>query len=158
MECSWVSIFSLEKERLDFKSVAHEGYEALSSFSSYVKNCGLDQRLLELIKTRVSQINGCAYCIDLHTKRARALGETEQRLYALPAWKDTSFFSKRECAALEWAEAVTNVASSRVPNEVYDIVRSEFSEKEIVDLTLCTIAINGQNRIAISFRKAPGSQ
>jgi AhpD family alkylhydroperoxidase len=123
----------------------------------YASHSGLEAALLELIKIRVSQINGCAFCLDMHTKDARAAGETEQRLYALPAWRETPFFSDRERAALAWAEAVTRVSETHVADEVYETVRQHFTEKELVDLTLAIVAINGWNRLAISFRSVPGS-
>lgn len=127
------------------------------SLEEYIRGCGLERSLLELLKTRASQINGCAYCIDMHTKDARAGGETEQRLYALPAWRETPFYSPRERAALAWAEAVTRVGESHVPDEVYDESRMHFSERELVDLTMAVVAINGWNRLAISFRTVPGT-
>jgi AhpD family alkylhydroperoxidase len=112
---------------------------------------------LELVKLRASQINGCAYCIDMHTKDARVGGETEQRLYALSAWRETPFYSDRERAAIAWTEAVTQVAEGHVPDEVYELARQHFTEKELVDLTLGIVAINGWNRLAISFRTVPGT-
>jgi AhpD family alkylhydroperoxidase len=122
-----------------------------------VKQSGLEPGLLELVRIRVSQINGCAYCIDMHTKDARARGETEQRLYGLSAWRETPFYSEREHAALAWAEAVTLLAQNSIPNELYEQGRGEFSEKELVDLTLGVIAINGWNRLAVAFRSVPGT-
>ena len=109
------------------------------------------------MKTRVSQINGCAYCLDMHTKDARAAGETEQRLYLLSAWRETRFFSPRERAALAWAEAVTQLGGHGVPDAVYDEARAQFDEKALVDLTLAIVAINGWNRLAIPFRSEAGS-
>ena len=123
----------------------------------YARQSGLEPALLELVKIRVSQINGCAFCLDMHTKDARAAGETEQRLYALPAWRETPFFSDRERAALAWAEAVTSVSETHVSDEIYETVRQHFTEKELVDLTISIVAINGWNRLAISFRSVPGS-
>jgi len=143
--------------RLDYKSVAPEGYQALSGLETYVKHCGLERALLELVRLHASQLNGCAYCIDMHTKDARAQGETEQRLYALEAWRETPFYTERERAALAWTEAVTKVADGHVPDEVYEHARQYFSEKELVDLTLVIIAINGWNRLAISCRTVPGT-
>ncbi|NUM53418.1 MAG: carboxymuconolactone decarboxylase family protein [Candidatus Hydrogenedentes bacterium] len=143
--------------RLDYASVAPDGVKAMWGLEKYVHGCGLEPSLLELVKTRASQINGCAYCIDMHTKDARAGGETEQRLYALSAWRETPFFSDRERAALAWTEAVTNVAQTNVPNEVYELARQHFDEKELADLTLAVVAINGWNRLAVSFRKVPGT-
>jgi AhpD family alkylhydroperoxidase len=131
--------------------------KAMMGLEGYVRRSGLDHSLLELIKTRVSQINRCAYCIDMHTKDARAEGETEQRLYALSAWRETPFFSARERAALEWAEELTLISENDVPDELYERVREQFSEDELVKLSLAVIAINGWNRLAIPFRSVPGS-
>ena len=122
-----------------------------------VESSGLDRTLLELVKIRASQLNGCAYCIDMHTKDARARGETEQRIYALNAWRETPFFTDRERAALEWTEEVTQVADTHVRDEVYERVRAQFSESELVALTFALVAINGWNRLAISFRVPAGS-
>jgi AhpD family alkylhydroperoxidase len=143
--------------RIEYDKVAPDGVKAMWRLESYVRRCGLEPALLELLKLRASQINGCAYCIDMHTKDARAHGETEQRLYALTAWQETPFFNDRERAALAWAEAVTEVAQSHVPDEVYESARRHFSDKELVDLTLAVAAINSWNRLAISFRKVPGT-
>jgi AhpD family alkylhydroperoxidase len=145
------------QNRMDYKQVAPEGYKAISALESYVRRSGLEPSLLELVKTRASQINGCAFCLDMHTKDARAHGETEQRLYTLSAWHETPFFSERERAALAWTEAVTRVADTHVPDEVYDAIRKHFTEKELVDLTLAIVTINGWNRLAIAFRAVPGS-
>ena len=121
------------------------------------QSSGLEPSLRELIKIRASQINGCAYCIDMHTKDARATGETEQRLYALNAWRETPFFSERERAALEWTEAITLITAGHVPDDVFFSVRQYFNEEELVNLTLAIVAINGWNRLAIAFRSVPGS-
>ena len=123
----------------------------------YARNSGLEHALLELVKTRASQINGCGFCLDMHTKDARAAGETEQRLYTLSAWAETPFFTERERAALAWTEAVTRVAESQVPDAVYAQARRHFSEKELVDLTLAIVAINGWNRLSVAFRTVPGT-
>jgi AhpD family alkylhydroperoxidase len=123
----------------------------------YVRECGLERGLLELIKFRASQINGCAYCVDMHTKDARVNGETEQRLYAVVVWREAPFFTERERAALAWAEAVTLVSQEQVPDNVFEIARKQFSDKELVDLTMAVIAINGWNRLAISFREVAGT-
>jgi AhpD family alkylhydroperoxidase len=123
----------------------------------FVRNCGLDHSLLELIKLRASQLNGCAHCIDMHTKELRADGESEQRLYLLNAWRESPFYSERERAALAWTEAVTLVAESQVPDDVYEQARKEFSEEELVNLTLTLVAINGANRLNIAFRTVPGA-
>lgn len=122
-----------------------------------VRNSGLDHRLIELIKMRCSQMNGCAYCIDMHSKDARAAGETEQRLYALDAWRETPFFSQKERAALAWAEAVMRVASSHAPDDVYEELRAEFSEDEAAKVTMAAVTINAWNRIALASRAMPGS-
>jgi AhpD family alkylhydroperoxidase len=130
---------------------------AMMGLENYVQSSGLERSLVELLKTRVSQINGCAYCIDMHTKDARAAGETEQRLYGLNAWRETPFYSERERAALDWAEALTLISENDVPDELYARTREQFSEEELVKLTMAVITINGWNRIAISFRSVPGS-
>src|SRR6185312_279719 len=143
--------------RIDFPKAAPGAYMAMRGLEAYVRQSGLEPALLELVKTRASQLNGCAYCIDMHTKDARAHGETEQRLYALPAWRETPFFSERERAALAWTEAVTLVSEGHVPDEVYNEVKTQFSEKELVELTLAVIAINSWNRLAISMRSVPGT-
>jgi AhpD family alkylhydroperoxidase len=145
------------QSRLEYAKAATAGIEAMRGLEAYVRQCGLDPSLLELVKLRASQINGCAYCIDMHTKDARARGESEQRLYALNAWEETPFFTDRERAALAWTEAVTQVAQGHVPDEVFDVARKHFQDKELVDLTLAVVAINGWNRLAISFRAVPGS-
>jgi AhpD family alkylhydroperoxidase len=128
----------------------------MSALQAYVNGSGLEHSLIELVKLRASQINGCAYCIDLHTRDARAAGETEQRLYLLSAWREAPQYSARERAALEWTEAVTLVGEGHVPDEVYRSVREHFAEAELVNLTMAVIAINGWNRLAIAFRRAPG--
>ena len=117
---------------------------------------GLEKPLLELIRLRASQINSCAFCIDMHSKDARAIGETEQRLYELDAWRETPFYTERERAALEWTEALTLVSQTHVPDAVYEEVRKQFNEKELVDLTYAVMAINSWNRLAISMRAVPG--
>jgi AhpD family alkylhydroperoxidase len=127
----------------------------LLGLESHVRR-SVDKKVLELVKVRASQINGCAYCIDMHWKDARAAGETEQRLYSLDAWRESPFYSDRERAALEWTEAVTLVAQTHVPDDVFDRVRAEFDEKELVDLTLAVATINAWNRLAISLRAVPG--
>ena len=143
--------------RLEFSKVSPGGYMAMRHLEAHVRQSGLEPRLLELVKTRASQLNGCAYCIDMHTKDARAHGETEQRLYALPAWRETPFFSARERAALAWTEAVTLVAEGPIEDEDYEDVREQFDERSLADLTLAIVAINGWNRLAIAFAAVPGS-
>ena len=145
------------KPRIQYGKVAPEGMKAMRGLENYVRQCGLECSMLELVKLRASQINGCAYCIDMHTKDARAQGEQEQRLYALVAWQETPFFNERERAALAWTEAVTKVGEGHVADSLYENARRYFSEKELVDLTFAIVAINGWNRLAISFRTIPGS-
>ncbi len=145
------------KPRIDYVETAHDGMRAMYGLETYVRHSGLERSLLDLVKLRASQINGCAYCIDMHTKDARLAGETEQRLYALSAWRETPFYSERERAALTWTEAVTRISPESVDDAVYQSVREHFSEKELVDLTLAVIAINGWNRLAISFQTVPGT-
>lgn len=144
-------------ERLRYPKVAPGAYHALSGLSKYVSESGLETSLLELIEVRTSQMNGCAFCVDMHWKRARAAGESEQRLYSLSAWRETSFYTERERAALAWTESVTTIADNHVPDELYHDMLSHFSEKELVDLTLAVATINSWNRLVISFRTEPGS-
>jgi len=144
------------KQRLDYEKAAPAGIAALNRLQTYVDKSGLDRLLLELVKTRASQINQCAYCIDMHTKDARAAGETEQRLYGLSAWREAPYYSDRERAALAWTEAVTRIGGD-IGDAAYEAVRAHFSDKEIVDLTLAVIAINSWNRLAIPFRTPAGS-
>lgn len=143
--------------RIEYAKVAPGIMQAMQALEGYVRQGALEPDLLELVKVRASQINGCAFCIDMHTKDARAAGESEQRLYALDAWRETPFFSERERAALEWTEAVTLVSEGHVPDDVYGQATEQFSEKDLVDLTMAVIAINGWNRLAISMRAVPGS-
>ncbi|MEP6775963.1 MAG: carboxymuconolactone decarboxylase family protein [Chloroflexota bacterium] len=121
-----------------------------------LRDSGLEPKLRELVKVRASQINGCAYCVDMHTLDARALGETEQRLYAVAVWEEAPFFTERERAALLWTEKVTLISEDHVPHEVYEQVRAHFTEEELVNLTLAIVAINGWNRFAVSFRTVAG--
>ena len=144
-------------ERINYSKVAPGGYRAMSGLEKAVRESGLEPSLLDLIKLRASQINGCAYCLDMHWKDARARGESEQRLYSLDAWRETSYYTERERAALAWTEAVTQIAVNHVPDELYEQVRPHFSEEELVNLTLAVVAINGWNRLAISFRTEPGT-
>ncbi len=143
--------------RLNYATAAPGALQAMYALQNYVEKCGLERSLLELVKTRASQINGCAYCIDMHTKDARANGETEQRLYALNAWRETPFFTERERAALAWTEAVTLVSEGHVPDEVFEQTRTQFSDEELINVTTAVVAINGWNRFAISFRAEPGT-
>lgn len=144
------------ESRLNYTKLAPGGVQAMYKMHKYVQDSGLEQSLLELVKTRASQINGCAYCIDMHTKDARALGESEQRLYLLNAWREAPFYTERERAALAWTEAVTLISESHASDEVYAAAREQFSEQELVNLTMAIISINGWNRLAISFRAVPG--
>ena len=143
--------------RLDYNKIAPGAVRAMYTVHKYVEESGLEHSLLELLKTRASQINGCAFCIDMHTKDARALGETEQRLYALSAWREAPFFTDRERAALAWTEAVTLVSETHVPDEVFAEARAHFTEAELVNLTMAIIDINGWNRLSIAFRKEAGT-
>jgi AhpD family alkylhydroperoxidase len=143
--------------RIDYRKTAPGAISAMLGLENYVLKSGLAPALLELVKLRVSQINGCGYCIDMHTKDARARGESEQRLYAIVVWHETPFFTERERAALAWTEAVTRVSNEHVSDEVYELAHRHFNDKELVDLTLAIIAINGWNRLAISFRTVPGT-
>jgi AhpD family alkylhydroperoxidase len=142
--------------RFNYLKVAPGTYEAMRGLERYLHASGLDAALLHLIKLRASQINGCAYCLDMHWKDLRAIGETEQRLYSLDAWRECPYYSDRERAALAWTEAVTRVADGHVPDAVYDEARTHFSEKELADLTLAVAAINAWNRLAIAARVEPG--
>jgi len=141
--------------RIDFTKVSPAAYQAFAALQSYVDKSGLDAKLRELIKIRVSQINGCAYCLAMHTRDARKLGETDERMHLLNAWREAPLYSARERAALGWVEAVTLVTQGHVPDDVFEAARQEFSEKEIVDLTAAAIAINSWNRIAIALRVPP---
>ena len=142
--------------RMNYYQAAPEALKPMLDMEAYIKTCGLEHKLIELVKTRASQINGCAYCLHMHTKDARAAGETEQRLYALSAWRETPFYSERERAALAWTEAVTLI-SEGVSDPLFQEVRQHLSEKELVDLTWAVVAINGWNRVAISCGVVPGS-
>ena len=143
-------------QRIDYRQASPEAFKALLNTEQQVRSSGLEMSLLELVKSRASQINGCAFCLDMHTKDARALGETEQRLYLLPAWREAPCYSERERAALEWTEAITRIADTGVPDALYARLRRHFDEKTLVDLTLAIIAINGWNRMAVAFRTEVG--
>jgi len=144
------------KPRIDVTRVSPKVLQAMFGLQNTVNSSGLERNLLELVKMRASQINGCAYCLDMHSKDARAAGETEQRLYLLDAWRETSLYSERERAALEWTEALTLIGEGHVPDTVYDAVREHFSEEELVNLALAVVAINGWNRLSIGFRAEAG--
>jgi AhpD family alkylhydroperoxidase len=145
------------EQRIDLTKHALDAQKSLYALEKYIANSGLDHKLIHLLKMRASQINGCAYCIDMHSKDARALGESEQRLYELNAWRETPFYTDRERAALEWTESLTLVSQTHVPDEVYESVKKHFSEKEIVDLSILVSVINVWNRLAISTRTMPGT-
>lgn len=142
--------------RIEYRKYAQEPLKSMLALEKYIAECGLDPKLVHLMKMRASQINGCAYCLDMHSLDARAAGESEQRLYTLEAWRETPFFTDRERAALGWTEAVTLMAQAHAPDDAYEALQPHFSEKEIVDLTLVVGAINLWNRLAISLRAVPG--
>jgi AhpD family alkylhydroperoxidase len=143
--------------RLEAQKISPAAYHAMLGLETFVrKSWAAEPSLIELVKMRASQINGCAFCLDMHSKDARAHGETEQRLYALNAWRETPFFTERERAALAWTEAVTLVSEGHVPDAVYEEARQQFSEEELVNLTMAIVTINGWNRVAIAFRAVPG--
>ncbi len=143
------------QQRIDATTVSPAAYRAVAALQTYVDQSGLDPKLRELIKIRASQINGCAFCLIMHTRDARKLGESDDRMHLLDAWREAPVFTARERAALAWTEALTLVSKSHVPDDVYAEVRRHFSEKEIVDLTAAVVAINSWNRIAIAFRTPP---
>ena len=143
--------------RIDYVKTAAEARAAMMGLEGCAHQAGLDRGLLELVKLRASLINGCAYCADMHTKVARSQGETEQRLYAISVWRETPFYTERERAALAWTEAVTLISVDHVPDDVYNLARQHFTEKELVDLTMAIVAINAWNRLAIAFRTVPGT-
>jgi AhpD family alkylhydroperoxidase len=151
-----MSVVTELKPRIDYRKMAPDVMHAMLGLEECVRNSGLERSLLHLVKLRASQINGCAWCIDMHTKDARADGETEQRLYLVSAWQDASFFSDRERAALAWTEAVTLVSRDHASDEIYDYVRQQFTEKELIYLTLAVVAINGWNRFNVSMRTVVG--
>ncbi|MFD2761091.1 carboxymuconolactone decarboxylase family protein [Lentibacillus juripiscarius] len=142
--------------RLDYYSIAPEAAKIMVEFEKYIQSTNLDTMLLELVKTRASQINGCAFCLDMHTKDARANGETEQRLYCLNAWRETDFYTEKERAALALTEAITEIANHHISDELYNEVREQFNEKDFVDLVYAINTINSWNRLAITTRAVPG--
>ena len=146
-----------EPQRIDYAEAAPKGLAAMHHLENYVRHCGLEQSLLELVRFRASQLNGCAYCLDMHAKDARAAGESEQRLYTISAWRETPSFTARERAALAWTEAVTLIAEDPISDALFEETRRHFSEKELTDLTLAVVTINGWNRLAIPFRTPAGS-
>jgi AhpD family alkylhydroperoxidase len=145
------------KPRLDTAAVSPNAYRAMLGLERFIHESSIEPKLAHLLKMRASQINGCAYCLDMHSKDARAQGETEQRLYGLDAWREAPYYTDRERAALEWTEALTLVTQGHVPDDVYERARKQFSEKELVDLSMIAVAINGWNRLAIAFRSEAGA-
>ena len=143
-------------ERFNYGKVAPGVYSAMDALDQYLSGCGLEESLLHLIRLRASQMNGCAYCLDMHWKDLRAIGESEQRLYSLDAWRESPCYSDRERAALAWTEGITSIAGGHAPDALYDEARAQFSEREIADLTLALAAINAWNRLSIAARLAPG--
>ncbi len=145
------------RPRMNYGRVAPGVYEAMDALDRYLQGSSIEESLLHFVRLRASQLNGCAYCIDMHWKDLRALGETEQRLYGLDAWRESPYYSDRERAALEWTEAVTAIAAGHAPDDVYERARSSFSEKELADLTLAIATINAWNRLSIAARLTPGN-
>ncbi len=145
------------KARLNYVKAAQGAYQAMLRIGEYVDNSGLETSLLRLVQIRASQINGCAYCLDMHTQDARAEGESEQRLHLIAAWREAPFYSERERAALEWTEAITLVANDHVPDEVYERVRPHFTDEELVNLTMAINVINAWNRLNVAFRIPAGT-
>ena len=146
-----------EPPRLDYASAGAGAYRAMMGLETYVRQSGLEGSLLHLVKVRASYMNGCAYCVDMHCKDALAAGESLQRLYGVPVWRESPYYTPRERAALAWTESVTDVARTGVPDSDFAVVRAHFSEAELVNLTMAVIVINGWNRLAITFRTPPGS-
>ena len=144
------------KARIDLTHVSQGIFHAMLGLERQVHKAGFDSKLLDLVRMRASQINGCAYCLDMHSKDTRANGETEQRLYGLEAWRETPYYTARERAALEWTEALTLVSETHVPDDVYERVRTQFSEDELAHLSLAIVAINGWNRLNVAARTVPG--
>ncbi len=145
------------KQRSDFMKAGKGAMAAMFGLSKYMAKCSIEKPLQHLIEMRVSQINGCAFCLDMHSKDLRHGGETEQRIYLLDAWRETELYTDRERAALDWAEAVTNIRDGMVPDEVYELAKAEFTEEELIDLTLVVNAINSWNRFNIAFRAPAGT-
>lgn len=144
-------------QRIEYAQVSPAAVQALRTVEKYVRECSLERRMIELMKVRASQLNGCAYCVDMHTKDARAAGETEQRLYAVAVWREAPFFTERERIGLEWAEAVTLLGEGGVDDDLFARASALFSQLELVELTMAVIAINGWNRLAVTFRPPVGS-
>lgn len=146
---------SAPQQRLDVLKISPDAYKAMMALETYVDHSGLERSLIDLVKIRASQINGCAFCMAMHTRDARKHGESDERMHLLNAWREAPIYSDRERAALAWTEALTLVSRQHVPDEVYEEARRQFSEKELVDLTVAVVAINGWNRASIAFRVTP---
>lgn len=145
------------KARFDFAKASPGAMQTMLGLEKFIHGSGLEEKLVHLLKLRASQINGCARCIDMHWKDARAMGESEQRLYGLDAWRESPYYSDRERAAIEWIEALTLITAGHVPDDVFERAKAQFNEKELVDLAMVAVAINGWNRLAIGFRSEAGS-
>jgi AhpD family alkylhydroperoxidase len=145
------------EQRIDYLKAGRGVYQAMLGLEKYLHECGLEETLIHLIKLRTSQMNGCAYCIDMHWKDLRSIGEEEQRLYGLDAWQESPYYTDRERAALRWTEAVTNIQGGHVPDDVYEEATKQFTEKELADLTLAVATINAWNRLSIAARTVPGT-
>ncbi len=145
------------KPRLNIVAVSPAAYRAMAGLEKLISEGSIEPKLVHLLKMRASQVNGCAYCLDMHSKDARAHGETEQRLYGLDAWREAPYYTDRERAALEWVESLTQITQGHVPDDLYERVRQQFSERELVDLSMIAVAINGWNRLAIAFRSEAGT-
>lgn len=145
------------EQRFNYFKAAPDAYKAMSGLEAYLHGCGLEEGLLHLVKLRASQINGCAFCLDMHSKDLRAIGETEQRLYTLDAWRECPWYTDRERAALAWTEALTLVTQGHVPDAVYEEARKQFNEKELSDLSIAITTINAWNRLSIAARTPPGT-
>ncbi len=143
-------------QRIDYRKTGQDGFKLLGALAAYSRNCSIDYRLVELVKLRASQINGCANCVNLHVNTLRELGEAEQRMHNMVVWREATCFTEREKAALAWTEAVTLVAETGVPDDVWELARAEFSELELVDLTFAIVTINAHNRLAVAFRREAG--
>jgi AhpD family alkylhydroperoxidase len=145
------------EERLHYSKISPGAIHAILGLEKYLHECGIELPLIHLIKLRASQINGCAYCLDMHWKDLRAIGETEQRLYSLDAWEESPYYSDRERAALAWTDTVTRISETRAPDAVYEEVKKHFTEKELADLTVAVATINMWNRLSIAGRTTPGT-
>ena len=145
------------KPRLNVANVSRAAYQAMSGLEKYIHESSIPPALVHMLKLRASQLNGCAYCLDMHWKDAKVAGESDQRLYGLDAWEEAPYYTDRERAALEFVEAITDIQDGHVPDELYERVRGHFSEKELVELAMIAVAINGWNRLAITFRSEAGT-